>query len=439
MEKEAWRTVADVLDAAIEAVASRPEECARSPGRDFTRSRKLGLKDLLRLIVTMGSDTLGMELLRAWGMDAGAPTVGALCQQWAKLNDEAMPMLHAEFLSAFEPVATEGRYWLLACDGTGLAMAPDASDAGTRLPPARGSEGRNGAHLTCALDVARAVFADMVAQGGRGQDEPGAACELVDRCRPPAGLEALWLMDRNFFCLNLLWHMARAGAHFACRLSDARTQGLLAHWLDAGGVGIGCVGSADATVDVCVVRSAACERSRPDEPWLYRTYRADRRFDGLAPGEAGECWLRVRVVRVATPAGMLNLATDLPEDEWPPGKLAELYLLRWSIERAFDELKNVIGLEFPHVRTLPRVTQEAWGRLTLHAACALAVADLGEPGREGRATDRTVALKVATACVRGARADLAAVCARRTQAVRRGRHFKRRKRPRRPPAFTRRH
>ena len=256
MGTEAWRAVADELDAAIRRVASRPEECARSPGRDFTRSRKLGLEDLLRLIVTMGSDTLGMELLRAWGMDAGAPTVGALCQQWAKLNDEAMPMLHAEFLSAFEPVATEGRYWLLACDGTGLAMAPDASDAVTRLPPARGSEGRNGAHLTCALDVARGVFGDMVAQGGRGQDEPGAACELVDRCRPPAGLEALWLMDRNFFCLNLLWHLARAGAHFACRLSDARTQGLLAHWLGEAGVSIGCVGSADATVDVCVVRSA---------------------------------------------------------------------------------------------------------------------------------------------------------------------------------------
>ena len=119
MEREAWQAVADVLDAAIEAVASRPEECARSPGRDFARNRKLGLGDLLRLIVTMGSDTLGMELLRAWGMDADAPTVGALCQQWAKPDDEAMPMLHAEFLSAFEPVATGGRYWLLACDGTG--------------------------------------------------------------------------------------------------------------------------------------------------------------------------------------------------------------------------------------------------------------------------------------------------------------------------------
>ena len=149
--------------------------------------------------------------------------------------------------------------------------------------------------------------------------------------------------------------------------------------------------------------------------------------------------MRVRVVRLATGAGMLNLATDLPADEWPPGRLAELYRRRWSIERAFDELKNVVGLERPHVRTLARVTQEAWGRLTLHAACALAAAALEAPARRGRATDRTVAFKVAMECVRGGRADLAAVCARRTQAVRGGRRFKRRRRPRRPAAFTGRH
>ena len=430
------RLVASRLEASVEEVASRPEECARSPGRDFTRSRKLPLRDLLWTIVTMGTDTLGAELLRARGWDAGAPTVGALCQQWAKLNDRAMPALHASFLSRFDPVPTEGGLWLLACDGTQLAMAPDASDAGTRLPPARGGDGRNSAHLTCSFDVAREVFCDMVCQGGRHQDEQGAACELVDRCAPPAGLRPLWLMDRNFWCLNLAWHMREAGASYVCRITDARARGLLAHWL--GGLPVGCVGSADATVDVCVVRSAATERSRPDEPWLYRRYRASRRFDGLAPGEAGERWLRVRVVRLATPAGMLSLATDLPADGWPSEALAALYGRRWRQEIAFDELKHTVGLECPHVRTLERVEQEAWGRLTLHAACALAAAMVPAP-REGRATDRTVAFKAEAALLRGAPADVGAVCAARTQAVRPGRRFRRRRRPRQPPAFSRRH
>ena len=46
------------LALAVDRVASRPEECARSPGRDFTRSRKLGLRELLWLIATMGTESM---------------------------------------------------------------------------------------------------------------------------------------------------------------------------------------------------------------------------------------------------------------------------------------------------------------------------------------------------------------------------------------------
>ena len=431
------------LGEAIARVAARPEECARSPGRDFTRERKLGLERLMCLLVTMGTDTLRMELLRSFGMSADAPTVGALSQQWAKLNDSAMPRLHAEFLSAFEPAATAGRYWLLACDGTELALAPDAADAETRMPPARGSDGRNSCHLTCAYDVARGVFCDMVCQGGRSQDEHAAAWELLGRCAPPAGLEALWLADRNFWSLNLLWHARGAGAHLLCRLSDADARGLLRCRLR--GLEPRCVGSLDADVELCVTRTRSrAGRTRPSEPWLYRPMGAGRRFDGLSPGEAGECWLGVRLVRVgaAVPGGWLWLATDLPREAFPPSALAALYARRWEEETAFAELKKACGLECPHARTLARVAQECWGRLTLHAACALSAAAVPEPApgpRHRRATDRACALKLAAVVLRGAAVDLARVCARLTQAVRDGRAFRRRKRPPAPPSFSNRH
>ena len=426
------------LRLAVGAVASEPERCARSPGRDFTRNRKLGLARLLWTIVSMGTDTLGMELLRASGMSPDAPTVGALCQQWAKLNDEAMPRLHATFLSMFGPVATMGRYLLLACDGTELAMAPDASDAETRMPPAKGSDGRNSVHLTCAYDVARGVFADMVCQGGRSQDEHAAAWELVDRCAAPGGLEPLWDLDRGFWSLNLAWHAREAGAHYVCRLSDAHAEGLLRAWLR--GLEPRCVGSLDAGVELCVTRTrSAAGRSRPDEPWLYRPMGAGRRFDGLGPGEAGERWLSVRVVRVATPGGMLWLATDLPAEGFPPSALAALYARRWSVETAFAELKKACGLECPHTRTLARVAQECWGRLTLHAACALSASLVPPPASAGRATDRTACFKLVAARLRSAAVDVARVCARLTQAVRPGRSFRRRKRPPAPPSFSNRH
>lgn len=425
------------LRLAVEGVAADPAACARSPGRDFTRSRKLPLSELLWLIATMGTDTLGMELARASGMSAERPTVGALSQQWAKLNDEAMPRLHAEFLSMFEPVATLGR-WLLSCDGTGLAMCPDPADAETRMPPARGDRARNSVHLTCAYDVARGVFTDMVCQGGRSQDEPGAACELVGRCRPPGGLAPLWLLDRNFWSLNLLWHMREAGASFVCRLTDSDAAGLLRSWLR--GVRPRCLGSLDVELELCATRSrSAAGRTRPGEPWLYRPMGPERRFGGLGPGEAGECWLSVRVVRVATAAGMAWLATDLPAEGFPPSALAALYARRWSEETAFAELKKTVGLECPHVRTLARVRQECWGRLTLHAACALSAASVPPPASAGRATDRTCCFKLVCERMRGAALDVARVCSRLTQAVRPGRSHERRKRPPAPPSFSNRH
>lgn len=424
------------LRAAVERVASRPEECARSPGRDFTRSRKLGLAGLLWTLVTMGTDTLGMELLRAWGLSGSAPTVGALCQQWAKLNDEAMPRLHAEFLSSFAAVPTGGGLWALACDGTELAMAPDASDAETRMPPAKGSDGRNSAHLTCAYDVERGVFTDMVCQGGRSQDERAACWELMGRCSPPAGLVPLWILDRGFWSANLAWRAREAGARFLCRLPEGAAERLLWRW--AGGASPPLWGSADAAVELRVTRSAsAAGRERPGEPWLYQVLAPGSRFDGLGEG-AAECRLDLRVVRVATPGGWLCLATDLPPEEAAPSRLAALYARRWREEVAFDELKHAVGLECPHVRTLARVAQEAWGRLTLHAACALSAASVPPPPAAGRATDRTAAFKLAIARLRGAAVDLARVCARLTQAVRAGRAFRRRKRPPAPPSFSRR-
>lgn len=429
--------VRGALLAAVAEVAARPEECARDPGRDFTRRRKVTLDGLLWTITTMGTGTLGVELLRARGMSADAPSAPALCQQWAKLNDEAMPRLHAAFLSRFGTRAWRGRYQLLAVDGTGVAMAPDPRDAETRLPPARGAAGRNEAHATCSYDVLMGVYRDMVVQGGRSEDEHAAAAELVRRHAAPPGLEPLWLADRGFLSLNLFDAALRAGAHLVVRAADARVAGLLRHELG----GARPDGELDVTVERCVVRSAGRRwRSRPDEPWLYRRYDSSRRFDSLPAGSREERWLTLRVVRVGVPGGWLNLVTDLPASELPARELADLYLRRWSEEVAFDELKHAVWDAAPHVRGLARLTQELWGRLTLHAACSLMLAEVPPPASPSRATDRAAGLRVCAEALRGGRlVDVEAVCSRLTQAVRPGRRFERRRRPQRAPCHTRRH
>ena len=325
--------VARLLLRAIEVVAARPEECARSPGRDFTRDRKLGLARLLLLLVTWGQDTAACELAKMCGWDGSAPSPPALTQQWRKLNDRAMPALLRAFLGMFGVVPHLGRYRLYAADGTELQLLPGTGGDRCRVPNGKGEGSHWEAHLTCAYDLVRRTFEDMVCQRGAEEDEPGALCRLVDRLFPGPGLVALWLADRNFCTYNVLCHMAEAGASFCVRASDRWVRNLLRDGLPAG--------EFDLLVERILVRtSRAALRSRPGEPWLYRVFWRNRRLDVLAPGAPGEYRLRLRVVRLRLPKGdgdgargdkWLNLVTDLPEGEFPPEALAKLYARRWGV------------------------------------------------------------------------------------------------------------
>ena len=72
--------VAARLVEAIGWFADRPRACARDPGRDFTRSRKLP-PGVLLLIVTWAQETVDAELADLLGWDGRAPSGAALTQQ----------------------------------------------------------------------------------------------------------------------------------------------------------------------------------------------------------------------------------------------------------------------------------------------------------------------------------------------------------------------
>ena len=160
------------LDDAIGRVCSVPEACARDPGRDFTRSRKLPLPKLVRLMVTWGGDTIPVELNDAFGWDGGAPTASAFCQQRAKLRDDVMPRVNEAFLGMWGHVPFGDGYRLLGVDGTSVAL-PGSDDPRTRVRSNQGSAERNEAHPSILYDISRRTFEDMVWQGAKEQDEPG--------------------------------------------------------------------------------------------------------------------------------------------------------------------------------------------------------------------------------------------------------------------------
>ena len=104
-----------------------------------------------------------------------------------------------------------GRHHLLGVDGTSV-MLPGSDDPRTRVRSNQGGAEHNEAHPSILYDICRRTFEDMVWQGAREQDEPGAFCELVDRLPPAEGpdgeaLVPLVLADRNYRACNGLFHL----------------------------------------------------------------------------------------------------------------------------------------------------------------------------------------------------------------------------------------
>lgn len=439
------------LRGAIAGVASRPEECARSPGSDFTRSRKLPLERLLWLLVAWGEDTISAELADLFGWDGSAPTASAFCQQRAKLRGDCMPRLHAEFLGMWHNVPLMGKFRLVAADGTGVQLPP-SRDPRTRVRSGAGDAEHNEAHPTVLYDVRRGTFEDMVWQGSKEQDEPGAFCELVDRFEPgeaPDGtpLVALALGDRNFCTYNTLWHLLSRGFFFVLRARDDWVE----KFVGAGEVPEGCF---DEDVERVIIRTRSLSaRSRPDEPEAYRQIKSTVRFDGIGRGTRDERPLAVRIVRRAIPRRdgdpngtgdrWLNLAANLPRGEFPARRVVRTYRLRWTEEVGFRHLKHVVGMRDPRTRDFDRARDEVWGRLTLYNACVLGTRATLRKRRRGRkrrrATDLTMAFKAMLRLVRGHDVDVEAVLGRHAHVVEGGRHFARRKRNRSPPRMGYRH
>lgn len=435
----------DRLELAVRLVTSDPEACARDPGRDFTRDRKIPLRALVWIMITWAWDTIGTELEDAYGWDGRAPTASAFCQQRAKLRDDAMPRVSSAFLAMWDQVPFMGRFVLYGVDGTDVQLCP-SSDPRTRVRSNRSGAEHNEAHPTMAYDIGRRTFQDMVWQGSREQDEVAAFCELVDR-RPPAfapdgaRLRPLWLGDRNFYSYNSLCHLVEAGHSFVIRMQDDHVEALLGR----GNVPGGCF---DVTFERVFTRTrSTAARTRPEEPGIYKCLDGRTRFDAIARSDrTSEYAMTLRVVRRRLPRKdedgndhkdrWLNLVTDLPAGEFRARLLVRTYRKRWGQEVAFRHLKKVVGMEDPKTRDLERAGMEAWGRLILYNACSLgasrALSGRGRGDKHRRARDLTTAYKGMLRMIRGTPVDLDAVSGRHTHAAVGGRHFDRRPRNKSP-------
>ena len=346
----------------IRNLAAAPTKYACNPGRDFSRNRKLGFKRFLLMFLSMEANSIKEELYRYFGRSTSAPSKAAFYKQRQKLRQDALPFLLLEFNKKCKQKLWNGRFSLVACDGSAVDIFRNPHDTDTFFEPnGKSARGFNQIHIISLYSILDKKFLDLIVQPARKRNEYSAFCQFVDRA--DSLNPALYICDRGYASYNTFAHVIENGQFFLIRCTDAKTERLLGFSLDT-------VKALDYRVDRILSRSKSTKkRLHPEYSDQYRYICPDVPMDYISDG-CPEYHLSLRVIRFQLPGGSFeNLITNLPDQEFSLEDFMELYHLRWNQETAYRNLKYPLCLKAFHSKKYEYIVQEVWARAILHNFC----------------------------------------------------------------------
>ena len=437
-------TIKNNLDRVIDDLASTPERFCNNPGVDFTRDRKISVRDVLRFPILMERDSVDMELLKYFDYDLDAtPTQSAYIQQRSKLAPDTFKLILDGFNKTLPITQYLGKYILYGVDGSRFNIFYNPNDPTTYNPPSGKSRlGNNEIHVIAAYRLSDMVFTDAIIQPCKKRNEFSAVCDLIDNCTFDGG-KPLFITDRGFPSFNMFSHAKEKGISFLSRANDRYVERLLRE--DMPDISK----EYDVTIERIITRSHTNkQRTYPDCPEKYRYIDCNTRYDFMLPGSADEYPLTLRVVRVKiSKDNYENLITNLPADEFDLDALRILYYIRWGLETAFSYLKHAVGAIDFHCKAFDNVVHEVWARLILFNCCsaitALAVPQKPENSEYEYKVNFTMAFKITHTFLRqtkhGIFMDILSLMERYICPVRPNRYYERRHRLQKPMKFGYRH
>ena len=428
-----------MLFASIHDLAADPHKYAASPGKDFSRIRKICFQDLLLLLLTMEADSLKEELYRYFGRLTDAPSKAAFYKQRKKLRDGALRSLLLSFNHKCKKHFFKGKYSLIACDGSAADIFRNPHDPDTFFPPGGTSKkGFNQIHINAFYSILDKKFIDLVIQPARRRNEYSAFCQMVDLAGPQD--TNIYICDRGYASYNDFAHVIENGQFFLIRCTDAKTEKLLGFPLDG-------IKELDFHVDRFLSRSnAKKKRLHPEFPGQYRYVCPDVPMDYITDRRP-EYGLSLRVVRLEISGGCYeNLITNLPDLEFDFDDFKDLYHLRWTEETAFRDLKYPLCLKAFHSKKYEYIVQEVWARAILYNFCSEIAMNVKLTEKSTKHTyqvNYSEAIKICRDHLRihtgDTVLDVEGLIAQNTEAVRPGRTFARQARFKLPMSFCYRH
>jgi len=353
-----------LMKATIRDMARNPAQFTRTPGRDFTRKRKLDFASVVSILLSMSGGSTASSLMDYFKFDPNAASASAFVQQRAKLKPEAMEYLFQRFVQGSPAKKTFRGYRLLAVDGSDLQIFADPNDSESYYPGSNGQHPYSLLHLNALYDLENRVYTDAFIQKSRGWNEHKALIEMLDRATI---LHAVLLADRGYEGYNNLAHLQEKGWKYLFRIKDGANgiaSGLVLPDTDEFDLSVELHLTRRQTNDVKTLCSANPNRYRwlPSNTNFDYLPRANRKHDSISFYK-----LSFRVVRFRlSETSSETVVTNLPADSFPPEELKRLYARRWGIETSFRQLKYTLGLVHFHAKKVEHIYQEIFAKLTMY-------------------------------------------------------------------------
>ncbi|MBI9015228.1 MAG: IS4 family transposase [Clostridiales bacterium] len=355
------------LDHCIQKLVWNRERFVNNPDKDFIRSRKMPLKRLISILITMGPGSQNKELLEFFKFDVALPTASALIQQRNKLKPTALLFVLQEFTKSLKKIKRYRGYRLLAIDGSKVPIYRDPNDADTFAILNQYSEGCNFLHVNALYDICNKLYLDTTIQAYKGFNEVRALVEMIKRS--PLSKKVIIVADRGYEAYNNLAHLQQKGWNYVIRVKACDVcKGILSKTeLPVGE-------EFDEVVSILMTRRQTKEiRSNPK---LYRFLTKKSTFDFLPVGSKDTYSLTFRVVCVKINEDKYQYLLTNLDSSFTSEDLKYLYHKRWGIEISFRELKHTIGLMHFNSKKVEHIKQEIYAKMILYNFCEMITLDV---------------------------------------------------------------
>lgn len=355
--------VKSTLLSTIHEMAQDPTPYVKNPGKDFSRERKLGFENSIRLMLSLSKKSTQDELLDFFEHEESTPTISALIQQRNKMNDKLFPTLLQKFNTVFQGKKLYKNHRLLACDGSDLNIFRNPDDSSTYYCNSSADKGFNEIHIDALYDLCNRTYQKINIDGRHNQDERRALINFMKEYKPDD--KCIFIADRNYESYNLIAHAQTLGLDYLIRIKDINSNGILCRFHFPPDIG-----AFDKEISLKLVRSKhMIDKNNPED---YRLINSSSDFDFIERSSNGVFPICFRIVRFLIDNERYeSIITSLDSSEFPPETIKKLYSMRWGIETSFRELKYTIGMNQLHSKKVDHIKQEIYAKIIMYNFCAI--------------------------------------------------------------------